>query len=58
MGVGGGRTYGGSGSPSCRSAGLAAAGLPRKLRLVALEMGTGGRLLLGYDTDLAAETIL
>ena len=39
----------------CKSAGLAAAGLPRKLRLVALEMGTGGRLLLWCDTVLAAQ---
>lgn len=35
----------GSGVGGCGSAALAAAGPPRKLRLVALEIGTGGRLL-------------
>lgn len=37
------------------SAGLMAAGLPRKLRLVALEIGTGGRLLFCCNTVLATE---
>jgi hypothetical protein len=41
-----------------RSAGLMAAGLPRKLRLVALEIGTGGRLLFCCNTVLAAETAI